>query len=215
MTPIQQRWEKATRYYQVDICQDLWGPWVLIQRWGRCGTALGQTRRVPCDAYADALSLQAHAEVLQALLRERVSVRDLETILDAISDCADLSSDVEALTARARSALSRALSQQYCGRDGKLRCVSLPARLERTLEGAFVSDRPRGGGELARKATVALAEGLGALRRQGHPPVVLCSPALRPALRKALSAVEPAAAVLAYNEIESTEIESVEIGVEE
>ncbi len=154
-------------------------------------------------------------KVLQALLRERVSVRDLETILDAISDCADLSSDVEALTARARSALSRALSQQYCGRDGKLRCVSLPARLERTLEGAFVSDRPRGGGELARKATVALAEGLGALRRQGHPPVVLCSPALRPALRKALSAVEPAAAVLAYNEIESTEIESVEIGVEE
>jgi predicted DNA-binding WGR domain protein len=56
MTPLHQRWEKATRYYQVDICQDLWGQWVLIQRWGRRGTALGQTRRIPCAAYADALS---------------------------------------------------------------------------------------------------------------------------------------------------------------
>jgi predicted DNA-binding WGR domain protein len=52
---------KATRYYQVDICQDLWGQWVLIQRWGRRGTALGQTRRVPCG-YADALNLLARIQ---------------------------------------------------------------------------------------------------------------------------------------------------------
>ena len=50
MFPIQRRWEKATRYYQVEVCQDLWGQWVLIQRWGRRGTALGQTRRVSCVA---------------------------------------------------------------------------------------------------------------------------------------------------------------------
>ena len=62
MTPIQQRWEKATRYYQVDICQDLWGQWVLIQRWGRRGTALGQTRCVPCAAYTDAMSLLARIQ---------------------------------------------------------------------------------------------------------------------------------------------------------
>lgn len=62
MIPLHRRWERGTRYYQVDVCQDLWGQWVLIQRWGRRGTALGQTRRVPCDAYADALSRLARIQ---------------------------------------------------------------------------------------------------------------------------------------------------------
>ncbi|CDH45978.1 WGR domain-containing protein [Candidatus Contendibacter odensensis] len=55
MTLLHLRWEKAPRYYQVDVCQDMWGQWVLIQRWGRHGTALGQTQRVACDSYADGL----------------------------------------------------------------------------------------------------------------------------------------------------------------
>jgi predicted DNA-binding WGR domain protein len=62
MFPIHRRWEKATRYYQVDVCQDLWGQWVLIQRWGRRRTALGQTRRIPCGSQAEALSLLARLQ---------------------------------------------------------------------------------------------------------------------------------------------------------
>lgn len=62
MIPIQQRWEKAPRYYQVDINQDLWGQWVLTKRWGRSGTALGQTRRVACSSYAHALGLLAQIQ---------------------------------------------------------------------------------------------------------------------------------------------------------
>jgi predicted DNA-binding WGR domain protein len=57
MTPFQRRWEKGTRYYQVDVCQGLWGRWVLIKRWGQRGTALGQSRRVPRGSPAEALSL--------------------------------------------------------------------------------------------------------------------------------------------------------------
>jgi len=62
MSPIQRRWERGTRYYQVEVCQDLWGEWVVVQQWGRRGTALGQARRVPCAAYADALSLLARIQ---------------------------------------------------------------------------------------------------------------------------------------------------------
>lgn len=62
MTPIQRRLERGRRYYQVEVSQDLWGQWVLIQRWGRRGTRLGQTRRVPCTAYADALNLLARIQ---------------------------------------------------------------------------------------------------------------------------------------------------------
>ena len=62
MTPIRRHWEKATRYYRVDLNQDLWGQWVLTKRWGRAGTALGQTRRVACRGYADGLNLLAQIE---------------------------------------------------------------------------------------------------------------------------------------------------------
>ena len=62
MIPLHRRWERGTRYYQVEVSQDLWGQWVLIQCWGRRGTALGQTRRVPCAAYADALRLLARIQ---------------------------------------------------------------------------------------------------------------------------------------------------------
>jgi predicted DNA-binding WGR domain protein len=62
MTSIRRRWEKETRYYQVDLCQDLWGQWVVVKRWGRRGTALGQTRRVPCGSHADALNLLARIQ---------------------------------------------------------------------------------------------------------------------------------------------------------
>jgi hypothetical protein len=54
------RWEKATergvRYDEVQVHQDRWGQWVLLQRWGQRGTALGQTRRRPDDAYPVARS---------------------------------------------------------------------------------------------------------------------------------------------------------------
>lgn len=41
------RWEKATRYYVLQLEQDLFGDWVLTRVWGRKGTALGQLRREP------------------------------------------------------------------------------------------------------------------------------------------------------------------------
>ena len=62
MIPLYRRWERGTRYYQVEVSQDLWGQWVLIQRWGRRRTALGQTRRVPCGSHAEALSLLARLQ---------------------------------------------------------------------------------------------------------------------------------------------------------
>lgn len=59
---IHQRWEKGTRYYQIDVCLDLWGEWTLIQQWGRLNTRLGQIRRVPCPSYAAALARVARIE---------------------------------------------------------------------------------------------------------------------------------------------------------
>ena len=60
---VRRRWEKATRYYEAYVDQDLWGGWVLTRVWGRRGTRLGQIRRAPFGSYAEALDqLAAVAE---------------------------------------------------------------------------------------------------------------------------------------------------------
>jgi hypothetical protein len=48
------RWEKAQRYYEAHIHQDLWGEWVLTKVWGRQGTLLGRAVHVPCTSYRQA-----------------------------------------------------------------------------------------------------------------------------------------------------------------
>lgn len=46
------RWEKAQRYYEAHLHQDLWGGWVLTKVWGRSGTLLGRAVHVPCPRTA-------------------------------------------------------------------------------------------------------------------------------------------------------------------
>jgi len=153
-------------------------------------------------------------KVLQSLLGEQVPIRDLETILEAVSEAADMN-DIEQMTEHVRGCLARTLSQQYAGRDGKLRCVRLDATLEETLNGQYVSEAHGDAGQLNEKLVRAVGEGLTRLKRGGYPPVVLCSPPVRTTLRRLLMPSQPNAAVLAYNEIDSVEVEPLEtVGVE-
>ena len=52
----QSRWEKDTRYYLLQLEQDLFGDWVLTRVWGRKQTALGQLRREPFDSHREGLA---------------------------------------------------------------------------------------------------------------------------------------------------------------
>jgi len=56
------RWEKATRYYVLQLEQDLFGDWVLTRVWGRKGTALGQLRREPSISHEEGLARLKKAE---------------------------------------------------------------------------------------------------------------------------------------------------------
>jgi len=165
-------------------------------------------------------------KLLQGLLGERVSIRDLETILETACDQAVgagaeklAAGGVEPLVQQARSALARTLSQQYCGRDGKLRCVCLESKLEQEL-GSYVGDAPADGAgtippDIGGKVARALTEGLGRLRQQGYPPVVLCAPTVRAALRRLITPALPETAVLGYNEVDSVKVLSVaNVGIE-
>ncbi|HUS91313.1 MAG TPA: flagellar biosynthesis protein FlhA [Phycisphaerae bacterium] len=152
-------------------------------------------------------------KVLQDLLRERVPIRDLEAILEALCD-ADETEDVELLAEHVRARLARTLSQQYADDSGRLWCVSLDASLEDTLR-THVGLAGRASAaavppELGRRVSQAVGEAAGRLQQQGRPAVVVCSPEIRPAVRQLVHPSLPRAAVLAYNEIDSVELQSTE-----
>jgi len=190
----------------------------------RCGELLSRRQvtdlldrlrqRVPglVDELTQRMSVGQVQRVLQALLREAVPIRDLETILEALGEFEDVH-DLDAMVEHVRLALARTLCQSWCGDDGKLWCVTADPRLEdavascltRTSRGTTVTAGP----DLARRVIDGVEAALGQLRRRGCRGVILCTPAVRSALRQILAAGQPDVAVLAYSEIESVEVEAV------
>src|SRR5690606_1042474 len=71
--------------------------------------------------------------VLQNLLRERVSIRDLETILETLAVHAGTVKDTDALTEHVRRGLGRRITEQYRGSDGRLRAVGLSREVDARL----------------------------------------------------------------------------------
>ena len=166
--------------------------------------------------------LPAHAiqKVLSNLLAERVSIRDLESILECLCERASSTTCPELLTEYVRADLGMSLSRQYCARDGKLWCVSLSEGTESALQ-EHVTRGPDGivmtaGPELTARISTAVSDALGRLREAGRRPVVLCGPDVRLHLKQMLRTSDPDAAVLGYNEIESVEVQSLEhVGIDQ
>jgi flagellar biosynthesis protein FlhA len=144
-------------------------------------------------------------QILGNLLRERVPIRDLETILETLGEYADRTKDLTILTEYVRHALSRTLCQQY--RDGQrvLHVITLEPALEDVLaqgfefteRGLVVKLSPQVGEAI----TQELSKQLQKLVKAGKPPVVLCSPQVRAGLRQVTHVALPKLAVLSLNEV--------------
>src|SRR5439155_15310571 len=79
------------------------------------------------------LTLGQVQKVLQLLLRERVSVRDLAAVLEAMADAAPTSKEVELIAERVRQRLARGLTKQHLENDGRLYCFTLHPTVEQVL----------------------------------------------------------------------------------
>ncbi len=145
--------------------------------------------------------------VLQSLLRERVPIRDLESILEAISEVALRTRDVEILTEYARNALSRTLCHQHKGEDGRVHCITLDPTLEELIAKGI--ERSERGSILTLPPSLQtkIVDGIAAeverttAATRGRPPVLLCPPQIRPWVRRMAEVRLPAVPVLSYNEI--------------
>jgi len=158
--------------------------------------------------------------VLQNLLRERVSIRDLETILETLAVHADRVKDIELLTEHVRCGLARRITEQYKGGDGRLRVVSLARMLDARLAAAAGQPETRPaavlGAEAARSVVRAVALAVAPLIEASLPPIVLCSAEARPVLKDLTRADLPRLVVLSQREIpRDTPIETLGVVVED
>jgi len=151
------------------------------------------------------LSLGDIQKVLANLLRERVSIRDMVTIMETLGDYGSLTKDTELLTEYVRHALSRQISKQHV-QNNTLTCLTVDPQLENTINGAV--QRTEQGSYVALEPQVmqaivaSLSSELPKLTNLGYQPLVLTSPAVRMHFRKLTERVAPNLTVLSYAEIE-------------
>jgi flagellar biosynthesis protein FlhA len=177
----------------------------------------GLRERMPAvvdEATPELLSLGEVHRVLAALLAEGVSIRDLATILEMLSDKARITKDTALLAEYARQALARQITQEMLGPGGELSVITLDAGFEHEVTESIVQT-PDGtylGLDPGRAA--AMCDGVRIQVEQaaklGVRPALLCSARLRRHLKALTSHAVPRLVVLSYNEITpSVRVETV------
>ncbi len=155
---------------------------------------------------------QVH-QVLENLLSERVPIRDLESILETLSDYADRTKDLAILTEYVRHTLARTICQQYRDNNRTLHVITLDPKLEDILAAGFEFGE-RGmiiklSSQVSETVTLGIATELEKLVKAGRPPVVICSPQVRAGLKQITSSTIPKLAVISLNEItRDTQVEA-------
>ena len=157
------------------------------------------------DLIPDPLSLGTVVKVLQNLLKEQVSIRDLLTIFETLGDESSRTKDSDLLTESVRRALNRGITSRYRNDEGRVNVLSLDPRLEELIANSLLQTEQ--GVQLVMDPRVAHAmiEGI-AQSIEHHPeiagqPILLTSPTARRHLFKLTNRFIPQLVVLSHNEL--------------
>ncbi|MBT5415718.1 MAG: flagellar biosynthesis protein FlhA [Rhodospirillaceae bacterium] len=164
-----------------------------------------EQRKLVEDLVPDQISLSGVQRVLQNLLRERVSIRDLPTILEGVFEACGTTHNVTAITEHVRMRLARQISEENTVEAGFIPLVTLSPEWEQSFGESVTAQ-----GE-ERQLTMApsrLQEFIAAVRQTferhamlGDSPVLLSSPGIRPFVRSIVERVQPSIVVMSQNEI--------------
>ncbi len=152
----------------------------------------------------DKLSLAVVVRVLQNLLREKVPIKDMRTILEALTEKATTTKDPNELTMFVRTALGRAIVQNIVGNEDELKVITLEPSLEQILlqatQGAPDGQLAIEPG-LAERLHTTLKEESQKLEATGQSPVLLVAPQIRAQLARLFKYSLPELFILAYSEV--------------
>ncbi len=153
-------------------------------------------------------------KVLQNLLEEGISIRDLVTIFETLADHASVTRDTDILTEYVRQSIKRAISGKYFPPNEITNVITLDPKIEQEIMGA-VKNTEQGSylaldPERINKIIESLTEGLRKLEDMGRNPIVITSPIVRLYFKKLASEYFKDIIVISYNEVESNiELQSV------
>jgi flagellar biosynthesis protein FlhA len=153
------------------------------------------------------LTLGDVQRVLQNMVKERVPIRNMDTILEVLADHGGKSKDVEYLTDQVRERLAPLICQQLTDPKGEIHVLTFDPVVEQTLATALRSVdeknslvlEPRFAEQILRK----LSEEVERMNRGNMRPVLLCAPGLRRHVRRFTERLVPQLSVLSLNEISS------------
>jgi flagellar biosynthesis protein FlhA len=160
-------------------------------------------------------------KILRNLLTEKVSVRDLGTILETLSEYSATTKDLDILTEYARQALGRTIAAPYISNDGKIHALTVAPELEQLLTDAVTEVKKIGAynsqglayvlsTEVLQKLLTALSKEVERVTQGGNQPIVVTVPNIRIYLRKLIEPVLKNLIVLSFAEIPpNVEIESL------
>ncbi len=153
------------------------------------------------DLTPKALPLSAVVRVLQNLLVERIPIRQLRKIAEALVEHAPMSQDPATLTAAVRTALGRFIVQEIAGMSAELPVFTLNPQLERVLQESTQGNGAALEPGLAERLHQSLAECVSKQEARNEPAVVLVPGPVRAALARLVRHSVPSLSVLAYSEV--------------
>ncbi|RKY89482.1 flagellar biosynthesis protein FlhA [candidate division KSB1 bacterium] len=161
------------------------------------------------------LSVGAVQKVLQNLLREKIPIRDLVTILEALGDYAPTTKDVDALTEAVRQRLSKVITNLYKDEEGKIHAITLDPAIENQIENAIKEATSTGVPVTLPPGTMKkiiddFSRDIEEMISKGYTPLVVTNPRIRLYLRRLIEPVFPNLMVISTSEITPTvQIESI------
>ena len=146
-------------------------------------------------------------KILGNLLKEGIPIKDLETILETISDYGTSVKDTEMLTEYVRQSLKRTITRKW-SENGQIKVITLSTDVEKLIinaigkndKGSYLSIDP----DLMQKLVSQLIEEINRLKNEMSIPIILTSPFVRVYFRKLLDQFYPKAVVLSFNEIDNS-----------
>ncbi|MBP7461854.1 MAG: FHIPEP family type III secretion protein, partial [Candidatus Delongbacteria bacterium] len=157
------------------------------------------------DLIPTMLSVGTIQKIMQNLLREQIPVRDLETILECLSDYAVLTKDVDLLTEYVRTALNRTITHQYRSENNEIKVLTVDPKLEKSMMDIIKNPNFNGRVVLSPPVYSKLQQDLSRKIKQmldaGYQPIIVCSPAIRLHFRRLIEELFPSVIILSYNEI--------------
>ena len=153
----------------------------------------------------DLMTIGELQKVLQNLLREKVPIKDMVTIMESLADNSRLTKDLELLTEYVRFALARTICNQVIDEDRSITVVTLSPQIEeiiaantqKSMQGSFPAVDP----DTTTRILDCVRDTLDRIYFYNNQPVILVSPNIRPVFRRLIEMVFPHVMVISLNEI--------------